>query len=184
MNFYFFSGFKAAGHNGGKALLRLCRVAFPWSFFFLFWVPVYFIFIYIYVCIYIHIYVYVCVCVCVYSQGQLHSLRTISTPIHFYSIPFSKQCSRNIKSFFKRLYLFIYFWEKAKEGERGGEDYPCERETTVGRLFEAAAKAHSLSGNQTGDLSLCRMMPNQLSHTDQGWKLKNPDGILFFSNIL
>ena len=50
-----------------------------------------------------------------------------------------------------------------------------ERETLIGCLSyaslpgtEPTTQACALTGSRTGDLSLCRKMPNQLSHTGQG----------------
>ena len=50
-----------------------------------------------------------------------------------------------------------------------------ERETLIGYLSYApqlgtksVTQARDLTGNQTGDLSLRGMMPNQQSHTSQG----------------
>ena len=42
---------------------------------------------------------------------------------------------------------------------------------------EPATQAYALTGNQTSDLSVCRMIPNQLSHTDQGYILKRHGGL-------
>ena len=67
--------------------------------------------------------------------------------------------------------LFILFIsrERGREGERG-------RETSVGGLLyvpqpgtKPATQAHAPTGNQIGDLWLCRTVPHQLKHTRQGW---------------
>ena len=70
--------------------------------------------------------------------------------------------------------LFI-FRGKGKEGEREGEKHWCERDSSVSCLSyapqlgtEHPIQASALTRNQTGDLSLCRMMPNQLVHTSHG----------------
>ena len=36
-----------------------------------------------------------------------------------------------------------------------------------------ATQACALTGNQTGDLSVCRLALNPLSHTSQGWVVSN-----------
>ena len=82
--------------------------------------------------------------------------------------------SSSSSSFFN-IYLFI-FGERGREGEREGEKYQCERETLTGCLFHAphpgaepTTRACALTGNQTSDISLCRMTSSQLSHTGQGF---------------
>ena len=69
------------------------------------------------------------------------------------------------------LELFCYFRKRGKEGERKGEKYRCERETSISCLLyapqpgtEPAAWELALTGNRTGYLLLCRRMPYQLSH--------------------
>ena len=42
------------------------------------------------------------------------------------------------------------------------------REAHQSVASEPATQACALTGNQTGDISLCRTIPNQLSHTGQG----------------
>ena len=71
-------------------------------------------------------------------------------------------------------YLFI-FRERRTEGEREGANNQCERGTPINCLLdmpwpgiEPATPVCTLTRNRTGDLSLCRTMPNQLSHTSQG----------------
>ena len=74
--------------------------------------------------------------------------------------------------FFKifKIYLFIYF----REG--GGRERGRETSVCVCRLPLAcpqpgtwpATKACASVVNQMGSLSVCRMMPNPLSHTSQG----------------
>ena len=60
-------------------------------------------------------------------------------------------------SFFERFYLFIF-----RERKRGRE-MMCESNIDQLPL-----------GNPAGELSLCRMMPNQLSRTSQGSNNLNP----------
>ena len=76
--------------------------------------------------------------------------------------------------FFKILFIFR---ERGKEGGRGKETR-CVRETSIGCLSHVpnqeawpATKACSLTGNQTSDLSVHRLVLNPLSHTSQGSKL-------------
>ena len=92
--------------------------------------------------------------------------------------------------FFKRFHLFI-FRERVREGGREGEKRRCERETSVlcflhmPRLWtHPTTQACALSRNQTGNLSLCRTMPNQLSHTTQGWLCPLTTPSPHFSNCL
>ena len=63
-------------------------------------------------------------------------------------------------------FFFKREWKREKERET---------ETSTGCLpyapklgMEPAAQAYALTGNQTQDLLICRMTPNQLSHTGQG----------------
>ena len=72
---------------------------------------------------------------------------------------------------------FILFLEREGGREKAGEKHPCEREISIDCLpsvpwpgTEPATQAHALTGNQTGELSLCGTMPNQLSHTSQSNK--------------
>ncbi|KAF6090917.1 hypothetical protein HJG60_012262 [Phyllostomus discolor] len=73
---------------------------------------------------------------------------------------------------FKKI-LFIYFWREGNGGRKGGRKRG--RKTSINCLshtpqlgMEPATQACALTGNQTSDLSLCRTMLNQLSHTGQG----------------
>ena len=74
----------------------------------------------------------------------------------------------------KRFYLFIFWRERGKEGERKGEKYCRKKETSIGCLLyvpwqgtKPATQACTLTGNRTGDLPLCGMMSNQLTHIGQ-----------------
>ena len=51
-------------------------------------------------------------------------------------------------------FIYIYIRERRREGESKGGTEPT-------------AQAGTLTGNHTSDLLLCRMTPNQLSHTCQ-----------------
>ena len=69
--------------------------------------------------------------------------------------------------------LFLIFWQEGK-GERKGEKHWYERETSIGCLsyvlqlgIEPATQACVLTRSQTGDLTLCGTIPNQLSHASQ-----------------
>ena len=83
------------------------------------------------------------------------------------------QFSEDILSFLKRFYLFI-LREKGREGGRGRETSMWER--NIDRLpltcpltgDQNATQARALTGNQTGDLPLCRTTPNPLSHSGHG----------------
>ena len=73
--------------------------------------------------------------------------------------------------FLKKIFIFRVW---GREGEREGKKYRCERETLIGCLSCAPkpetwprTQACALARNRTGDLSLCGMTPNPLSHT--GW---------------
>ena len=67
--------------------------------------------------------------------------------------------------FFKQFYLFLFL-------DRG-EGREKEREININQLLLPqpwtwpATQACVLTRNQTGDLSVCRMTPNPLSHTSQ-----------------
>ena len=70
--------------------------------------------------------------------------------------------------------LFIYLKEREREGERE------ERNIDAQELYQSVVLTHpqlgtwpatqpyALTGNWTGDLSVCRQMFNSLSHTSQG----------------
>ena len=91
-------------------------------------------------------------------NGQLPPLNSLLLFQHF--IHFLKTL------FLKRFYLFI-FRKKGREGEGEGEKHRCGRDTLIGCLLHAP-KARALTGNQTGDLLVCRLSLNPLSHTSQG----------------
>ena len=85
--------------------------------------------------------------------------------------------SNALQAIFNFLLLFI-FRRRGREGKREGEKHQYEREMSIGCLSRAfqpgtepATQACALTGNQTWDLSLCGMTPNQLSHTSQGFKV-------------
>ena len=72
---------------------------------------------------------------------------------------------------FKISFIFL---REGREGERKGNKHWCERETSLNFLSyapqletEPATQAHAPIGNWTHDLSLCRMMPNEVSHTGE-----------------
>ena len=71
--------------------------------------------------------------------------------------------------------LFVHL-RGGREGEREGKKHQCVRDTLIDCLFECTptgtgpeTQACALTRNQTGNLSLCRMTPNRLSHIRQGW---------------
>ena len=75
-------------------------------------------------------------------------------------------------------FLFIYFKSKrVRDGERKGQNHRCQREMLTSSCLlhtpclwtQPATQGCSRPGDQTTDLSHCRMMPNQLSHTGQGY---------------
>ena len=76
---------------------------------------------------------------------------------------------------FKKFFSFISSRDKEKEGEREEEKHRYERETSIGGLLytpqlgtEPATQACAQLGNQTLDLSVCRMTLNPLSGTGHG----------------
>ena len=68
--------------------------------------------------------------------------------------------------FFLRFHLF--FREKGREGEREGKKHLlfASRMPQLGTW--PATQACAVTGNQTGNLLVCRLMLNPLSHTSQG----------------
>ena len=65
---------------------------------------------------------------------------------------------------FKKI-LYIYLFLERGEGRKRG------RETLIGCFSyssEPTTQAHALTGDRTGDLLLCGMIPNQQSHASQG----------------
>ena len=79
---------------------------------------------------------------------------------------------------FLSFFLFFCFFierERGREGKREGENHQCERETSISCLSYApclgtkpATWACAPTRKRTGNLSLCGMTPNQLSHTGEG----------------
>ena len=73
------------------------------------------------------------------------------------------------------LILFIYiFRERGRKGEREGKKHQRERKTLISCLSyipwlgnKPTTQACALTKNRTGNLSLCRTIPNQLSHVSQ-----------------
>ena len=73
-------------------------------------------------------------------------------------------------------YTFFSFFERQvkREGKRGRETLMRERNINWLPPYmprpgsKPTTQAHALTWNQTGDLLVCGMMPNQLSHTGQG----------------
>ena len=65
------------------------------------------------------------------------------------------------------------FRERGREGEREGGKHRCARETDWLLLVcpqmgtRPTTQACALTGNPTGDILLCGMTLNQLSHTSQ-----------------
>ena len=92
---------------------------------------------------------------------------------------------------FKIFYLFI-FRERGGEGEREGENHPCEKESSFSWLpympwagKEPTTQACALTGNWSSDILLCRRTPNQLRHTGQGSPFKiYPESNCFSSPLL
>ena len=79
---------------------------------------------------------------------------------------------RPIIAYFLRMKILFIFLEAGKGREKERERNTDVRDLQVDRLgTEPAPQAQAVTGNQTGDLSLCRTMPNQLNHTGQGWLL-------------
>ena len=79
--------------------------------------------------------------------------------------------------FYKMILFTYYFRERRREGERERErkKHGCKRETSIGCFSfmhgprtEPATQTCARNGNQTSYPSLCRTMPNQLSHKGQG----------------
>ena len=64
--------------------------------------------------------------------------------------------------FKKILFIYFFFRERGREGEREGEKHRCEREMSIGCLLctpqpgtKPATQACALTENWTGDASLC-----------------------------
>ena len=71
-------------------------------------------------------------------------------------------------NFFLKI-LFVYFRQSGREGEREGERHQCvvaSHAPSTGDL--AATQACALTGNQTGEPLVCRLVLSPLSHTSQG----------------
>ena len=116
-------------------------------------------------------------------EGQLHI--DVSLPLSLKN--------NKIKSF-KKLFLsslkdmLIDFRERGREGanHQSAAFHMCPDRT------EPAAQACALTRNQTSDLWVCGMMPNQLSRTSQGdfvysslsFQVLDPSCPLFFSKLI
>ena len=73
--------------------------------------------------------------------------------------------------FFFLDYLFIYFRERGREGEREREKHQyvaASHSPLTGDLTWPATQACALTGNLTGDSLVHRPVLNSLSHTSQG----------------
>ena len=79
-------------------------------------------------------------------------------------------------SYFLKDFTLFYFLEKGEGKEkRGRETFVCKK--YIDQLPLAcpqlgtwsATQACALTGSWTGNLLVCRTMPNPLSHTSQGW---------------
>ena len=75
-----------------------------------------------------------------------------------------------------KIFLYI-FRERGREGEREGEKHQ-----SIASLMPAT-QACSLTGNQTGDLSIYRTTPDPLSHTSQGESSHLETDFFFFSDL-
>ena len=70
--------------------------------------------------------------------------------------------------FFKRFYLFIYFFREGKGWRKRERNINVWLPLSCPYLGTWPTCA--LTGNRTGDLSLCKTILSQLSHTSQGQK--------------
>ena len=104
------------------------------------------------------------------GPGSPHNL---AAPLAFPSALFPHQMPllTDKCSFFNVLFIYLFL----ETGESKGEKHQCERVTSTGCLLytpplgiEPTTLACAPTGNQTGDLSLCRATPSQLSHAGQG----------------
>ena len=70
------------------------------------------------------------------------------------------------------LFFFRFYFlnlEKGEGREKEGEKHRSVASCTHSNPWiKPTTQACTLTGNRTSDLSLCRMMPSQLSHTGQG----------------
>ena len=66
--------------------------------------------------------------------------------------------------FFLRFYLVL----ERGDGREGERERNIDQLPLVHTVTKRATQACTLTKNQTGDLSFCRMTPNQLSHTRSG----------------
>ena len=87
---------------------------------------------------------------------------------------------QEINFFLKTLFIyfcfyFYFFRERGKKGERKGNIGVWEKHQLVASHISIADLVHDpgmcLTGNWTCDLSVCRTMPNPLSHTSWGRNL-------------
>ena len=90
---------------------------------------------------------------------------------HQYKRIYASLCSQwcsvySLKILF--IYLFIYLLKEGKGGKKkGGETLIC----CLSHMPQPGTQACALTGNQTSDLLVCRMILNQLSHNGLGCSL-------------
>ena len=121
-----------------------------------------------------------CLFVCLFYQNGPHFwLRWYFLMITFrlviHRILHERYILRYTHAFFKKKDFIYLFLERGKKKEKEREEkHCCEGETSAGCLLstiwkgtEPATQACALTRNQTGDPSLYRMSPSQLSPTSQ-----------------
>ena len=64
-------------------------------------------------------------------------------------------------------FIYLFFREREREGEREGETLILPRTPQPGDLAHNPGGACAQAGNPTGDLSVCRPVPSPLSHRAQ-----------------
>ena len=78
----------------------------------------------------------------------------------------------------RKIFIYFYFRERVREGERVEEKHDVREKhrwlpLTHGQTGnQTCSRACALTGNLTGNPSLCGMAPNQLCHTSHGWRRK------------
>ena len=103
-------------------------------------------------------------------MGESNIFSYFSDCLCLWTVFFVRHLFLNTKVF-KRYFLFS-FRQRGREGEREEKKYQCVVASCTPHNGEPdpTTQACALTGNQTGNPLVCRLVLNPLSHTSQGHK--------------